>query len=128
MTTTPASSPELYEGIQGQTAAVKELQNLLRNKGYTSVTADGVFGSKTTQAVKEFQTKSGLKADGIVGSKTWAALRSTGGGGGSPIKLVDVCQYYDPVKNPHQTKALEWLQNTIPTATLEEFARRWRNP
>jgi peptidoglycan hydrolase-like protein with peptidoglycan-binding domain len=128
MTATPASSPELYEGIQGQEAAVKELQNLLRNKGYTTVTVDGIFGAKTTQAVKDFQTKNGLTADGVVGTKTWAALRSGGGGGGQPVKLVDVCNYYDPTKYPHQTKALEWLQNNIPKATLDEFSRRWRNP
>ncbi len=121
-----ATDPELYEGIQGQGAAVKELQTLLRNKGYTNITADGIFGPKTTTAVRDFQTKNGLTVDGRVGSKTWAALRSSGGGGGTPIKLVDVCQYYDPTKYPHQTGALEWLQNSIPKATMEEFARRWR--
>jgi peptidoglycan hydrolase-like protein with peptidoglycan-binding domain len=128
MATNPAPSPELYEGIQGQVAAVTDLQNLLRAKGYTYVIADGTFGPKTKQAVIEFQTKSKLKADGIVGTQTWAALRSTTGGGGQPIKLVDVCNYYDPAKYPHQTKALEWLQSNIPAATLDEFAKRWRNP
>lgn len=123
-----ATDPTLSEGIQGQEAAVKDLQTLLRNKGYTNVTIDGIFGSKTTQAVKDFQTKSGLTADGVVGTKTWAALRGSGGGGQPSIKLVDVCSYYDPKKHPHQTAALEWLQNNIPAATLDEFAKRWRNP
>lgn len=128
MTATPASSPpELYKNIQGQKAAVEELQNLLRSKGYTYVIVDGAFGDKTEQAVIDFQTKNGLKADGIVGTKTWAALKSGGGGGGQPIKFVDVCNYYDPTKYPHQTKALEWLQNNISKATLDEFSRRWRN-
>jgi len=34
------------------------------------LTADGIFGSGTEEAVKEFQTKHGLSADGIVGPNT----------------------------------------------------------
>lgn len=37
-------------------------------------TADGVFGPKTTAAVKAFQARHGLTADGIVGPRTWAVL------------------------------------------------------
>ena len=36
--------------------------------------ADGIFGTLTEQAVKEFQTQNGLTADGIVGDKTWKLL------------------------------------------------------
>ena len=36
--------------------------------------ADGIFGSQTEEAVKNFQTKNGLKADGIVGPATLAKL------------------------------------------------------
>lgn len=35
---------------------------------------DGIYGSKTKQAVAAFQSASGLAADGICGPKTWAAL------------------------------------------------------
>ena len=38
------------------------------------ISADGIFGPKTQDAVKEFQRKHGLKADGIVGPATYAAL------------------------------------------------------
>ncbi len=54
---------------------VKVLQRLLTKKGY-SVTADGVFGSGTETAVKNFQRAQGLTVDGIVGSATWSKLRS----------------------------------------------------
>lgn len=35
---------------------------------------DGIFGTKTAEAVKAFQKEHGLTADGIVGRKTWHCL------------------------------------------------------
>lgn len=70
------STPTVREGSKG--AAVTQLQNLLRNKGY-NIAADGDFGPKTLAAVKKFQSSKGLTADGVVGPKTWAALKGTGG-------------------------------------------------
>lgn len=49
------------------------LQEKLICLKYT-ITADGIFGPKTEQAVRQFQSKSGLKADGIVGPVTKKAL------------------------------------------------------
>lgn len=37
---------------------------------------DGVFGSKTTARVKQFQLANGLMVDGVVGPMTWSALLS----------------------------------------------------
>lgn len=49
---------------------VKALQYIL------GVEADGVFGSKTQDAVKSWQKANGLTADGIVGANTWTKLVS----------------------------------------------------
>jgi metacaspase-1 len=49
------------------------LQERLLEYGY-SLTADGVFGPRTTSAVRSFQSAHGLAADGVVGANTWAAL------------------------------------------------------
>lgn len=43
---------------------------------YMGVAQDGIWGPKTTAAVKEWQRKNGLVADGIVGPKTWKKLIS----------------------------------------------------
>ncbi|BAT54679.1 putative penicillin-resistant DD-carboxypeptidase [Nostoc sp. NIES-3756] len=114
------TDPILRQGDSG--AAVTELQKLLNAKG-ANVVVDGIFGATTKNAVIIFQRSNGLTADGIVGTKTWAALRKVP----TPIRLVDVALNYDPDSFPHQKAALEWLQNQIPVATLNEFARRWRN-
>ncbi len=53
---------------------VRSVQNALESKGYVTGSVDGVYGSKTENAVIAFQQAAGLDADGIVGPKTWAAL------------------------------------------------------
>ena len=37
---------------------------------YMGVTQDGIWGPKTTEAVKKWQASKGLTPDGIVGPKT----------------------------------------------------------
>lgn len=69
--------PYLREGSAGE--AVRSLQQLLTAKG-SPCSADGIFGPKTKQAVRQYQTAVGLGADGVVGQKTMARL--WGGGAG----------------------------------------------
>lgn len=56
---------------------VKSIQSVLKEKGYYSGNVDGIFGTGTKNAVKQFQSDSGLSADGIVGEKTLKALGLT---------------------------------------------------
>ena len=62
---------------------VKKIQQKLKNWGYYTGTVDGVYGSKTVEAVKKFQRKNGLTADGIAGTKTLNALGINTGSGTS---------------------------------------------
>ena len=63
---------------QGSTGTVvKTIQTKLKNWGYYTGTVDGIYGAKTTAAVKLFQQKNGLTVDGIVGTKTAAAMGIT---------------------------------------------------
>jgi peptidoglycan hydrolase-like protein with peptidoglycan-binding domain len=64
--------PVLKKGLKGE--AVTRLQDGLLQLGYDPGPVDGVFGSRTQSAVKQFQRDSSLADDGIVGPKTWAAL------------------------------------------------------
>ena len=49
---------------------IRAVQKKLKNWGYYSGAVDGIYGEKTTAAVKYFQRKNGLTADGIVGART----------------------------------------------------------
>lgn len=60
---------------------VAQIQERLQELGYDPGTADGIFGTRTQQAVIAFQQDMGLDADGIVGKNTLAALGLTEGGG-----------------------------------------------
>jgi hypothetical protein len=56
----------LKKGSKGK--EVKDLQEFL------ALTADGIFGSKTEEAVKKWQWENGLTMDGIVGPETYEAM------------------------------------------------------
>jgi peptidoglycan hydrolase-like protein with peptidoglycan-binding domain len=54
---------------------VKELQSILKNKGYFNYhETTTYFGPITTKAVKDFQRAHGLTVDGIVGKQTYSKL------------------------------------------------------
>lgn len=55
-------------------SVVREIQTRLSNWGYYFGSVDGVFGSKTEEAVRFFQRKNGLSQDGVVGPATLSAL------------------------------------------------------
>ncbi|WP_224366097.1 C40 family peptidase [Hyalangium versicolor] len=77
---TTSSQPTLREGSKG--ASVRDLQNLLKSKGFNPGPVDGQFGPKTKAAVLSFQKAKGISVDGIVGPQTWGKLK--GAGGSSP--------------------------------------------
>ncbi len=53
---------------------VQQIQLKLSSMGYYNGNIDGIYGSATQSAVKQFQYDNGLVADGIAGEKTLAAL------------------------------------------------------
>ena len=83
-----ALAAALRVGSRGE--EVRQLQTKLKRWGYYSGAVDGIFGSGTEAAVKQFQRKNGLTVDGIVGTATAKALgltlsgsSSSGSSGGS---------------------------------------------
>lgn len=75
-------SAEAKNIVKGDTTAnVRLVQQRLSNLGYYTYKVDGIWGWRTTAAVKKFQKAKGLVADGIVGAKTEKALGITLSGG-----------------------------------------------
>ena len=67
----------LREGSTGN--SVRILQYMLAllaqfSSSLLPLTVDGTFGSRTTQAVRQYQSLVGLTPDGVVGRNTWASL------------------------------------------------------
>ena len=87
-----ASAAVYRQGSTGST--VKTIQRKLKNWGYYKGSVDGIYGSKTKEAVRYFQRKNNLSVDGIVGAKTLAALgmssSSSSGSGSSSYSDADV--------------------------------------
>jgi hypothetical protein len=74
----PAPSPGTpgFPGITRRGSkgdAVKQVQQRLKDRGW-NITADGDFGPKTENIVKQFQKEKNVTADGIVGPITWGKL------------------------------------------------------
>ncbi len=62
----------LFHGTVG--GDVQELQKDLTGLGFSTYGVDGIFGSRTLNAVLSFQKANGLATDGIAGPKTKAKL------------------------------------------------------
>ena len=76
--TTSTSSTAKSYSVGSSGTVVKSIQTKLKEQGYYTGAADGVFGAKTKAAVIAFQKNNGLTADGVVGAKTLAALGLNG--------------------------------------------------
>jgi len=85
MVSVPMVLPVLQQGmydVAGRVFYVHKLQHILNQVindvglKLAPLTTDGVFGAKTTEAVKEVQNHFGLTRDGIVGPMTWEAIYS----------------------------------------------------
>ena len=81
-----ASATSKY-GSSGE--EVKQIQQKLKSWGYYNGTVDGIYGSKTVEAVKKFQSKNNLTADGIAGKKTLEALGINSSGNSSSGKTAN---------------------------------------
>lgn len=73
--------PTVQNGDSGD--VVCQAQRALRRTPNTSLVVDGVFGSLTETATKEFQQSVGLPVTGVVDQPTWDALPN-----GNPMPVL----------------------------------------
>ena len=77
---TYAETRETLSQIGSRGQEVRQIQQKLRQLGLYSGSVDGVYGTATQKAVRQFQKNCGITADGIAGPQT---LKYLGLGGGS---------------------------------------------
>ena len=53
---------------------VKPIQKYLNSIGYSCGSVDGIYGTKSETATKNFQKKNKIASDGIIGNNTWKKL------------------------------------------------------
>ena len=77
-------------GSRGQ--EVRQIQQKLRQLGLYSGSVDGVYGTATQKAVRQFQKNCGITADGIAGPKTllYLGLSSSGSSSAGGYSSSDV--------------------------------------
>ena len=64
-------------------------QDDLNTLGYNTGGLDGIFGTKTYNAVRNYQRAAGLSVDGIVGCNTWRALQEAVVGTGATSTTIN---------------------------------------
>lgn len=70
----PKQRNTISEGSTGED--VKYLQTQLNFLGFNCGNADGIFGSKTEKALREFQKERNLSPDGVCGPESWAEIEA----------------------------------------------------
>ena len=66
----------IYRTPSGFELPAAAIQHALKGAGYYQGTIDGKVGSRTKEAIRNFQKDQGLEADGVCGRQTWAKLKS----------------------------------------------------
>lgn len=102
----PRPTRKLSKGCKG--IDVSWMQTALNRACGTDLTVDGVYGSGTVDAVKNFQELCGLEADGVAGSQTVEEL----------VKLI-----LNPVQFLFQVTATDASADTVFSWTETEKAR-----
>ena len=64
-------------------------QDDLNTLGFPTGGLDGIFGSRTEEAVRNYQISRGLSSDGIVGCNTWRSLQEDVVGTGRTSTTID---------------------------------------
>lgn len=97
---------------------VKEIQTYLIAQNLLHVEADGVYGSATVQAIKDFQSALGLEADGVCGSETYKILRA------AAFDQIDITTYapgdYVPEPEDYSAEPVEPGANVTPILSAIE--------
>ena len=98
------SAAALKYGDRGN--EVKEIQEYLIAQNLLHVSADGVFGTATVNAIKDFQEALGLEVDGVCGAETYKILRA------AAYDEIDITTYKPGDYIPEPPKTVSGVVNS----------------
>lgn len=96
-------------------ALVERMQEMLRSRG-ADISADGVYGKNTRNALRAFQANAGLNADGVAGPNTWTALLKKSG-----VKATGTVREAEPKVLPQR----EISGESIVSMAEEQLGKRY---
>lgn len=79
MRSSDAQPMHSQQGVSSDT--IRQVQQVLQDKGHNVGPIDGIYGPKTASALREFQRDQGLSATGRVDQQTLASLSVNEGAG-----------------------------------------------
>ena len=79
--------PIIKQGSRGNYVCIA--QDNLNTLGYRTGGLDGVFGTQTNTAVRNYQKAKGLSVDGIIGCNTWRSLQEAVVGTGATSTTIN---------------------------------------
>ena len=86
---------------------VKEIQEYLIAQNLLHVEADGVYGSATVDAIKDFQSALGLEVDGVCGAETYKLLWA------AAFDKIDITTYQPGDYVPEPPKSVSEVVNSV---------------
>ena len=86
---------------------VKEIQSYLIAQNLLHAEADGVYGTATVNAIKDFQTALGLEVDGVCGAETYKLLRA------AAYDEIDIANYTPGDYVPEPPKTVSATVNSV---------------
>ena len=84
---TTADAAVIKQGSSGET--VRKIQTKLKNWGYYDGSVDGIFGSRTEEALRGYQRRTSLRVDGVCGCNSWKKISTAVLGVGRTRTTID---------------------------------------
>ena len=116
-----ARAPVIHPGAgyaSDGSAPVRALQRRLARAGYRPGRVDGLYGPRTEQALKRFQTAHGLSADGVADAGTLARLSTNAASHRRPS--------HHPRRRPNRSAPASPKHHTRPTPAAQRSPGRTR--
>lgn len=103
---------------------IRQAQEQLRGLGYDPGTADGVLGSRTEAALREFQKSQSIEENNVLGARTLEALKAAAGRqeeGDSVIERTVISKLMNYSKSVPGAAAASSSSTDTPTTAPEEL-------